>query len=397
MDYEANNLARMVSYFDSNRKDKKQVGLKIEHFVVGAHAWDSFTYNDRIKQLLERLVPDCGSPVFFKENIIGILRAGATINLEPGGQLSINLGPANSLNDLKQIYDDFLANINPILEDMGGKLLTIGYCPVSLVDDFPIVPSKRFEVLEDYFKYTGLMGKYMMKGCAATHVSIDYESEDDFRKKFRVASILSPLFAFICDNSRFFEGDQFKGRMLRTQIWNNVCPLRTNLVPGCLDKDFGFLDYASYVYEMPAVIVHKSGDFVQVDKLSFSQVYSEAPLEVEDIVHAVSMVFPDVCLQNRIVIRVADSLPIHMALAYTALIKGLLYDEFNLDNLYEMTMRVMSHDVYHAKRELIAKGKDGVIYNRTVKDWLKRIFFMSQAGIGSDDAPYFLPLEAFLS
>ena len=397
MDYKKDNHARLVSYFDSGSKEKKLVGLKIEHFVVRAHTWESVTYDGGIKRLLEKLVPLCGKPMFYLENIIGIMRGGSHINLEPGGQLKISLGPSNSIMDLKQIYDDFSGKITPLLEDMGSKLLTFGYHPVTQADDLPIVPSKRFEILEEYFKYTGLMGKHMMMGCAATHVTIDYGDEYDFKKKFRVACILGPLLAFICDNSNYFEGEAFKGRMLRTQIWNNVCPLRSNLVPGCLDRDFGFSDYASYLCEMPAIMVQKGGELIASHKSSLSHVFAEALIEEADIVRAASLVFPDVALKGHIEIRVADSMPIHMALAYTALIKGLMYDELNLDTLYDMTLGVCSYDVYHAKQELIIKGKDGLIYNRPVRDWIKRIFFMSQAGLGSDELPYFLPVEAFIS
>ena len=397
MDYKKHNLARLVSYFDSRSKKKKLVGLKIEHFVVRAHTWESVTYAGGIGKLLERLALVYGKPMYYLENTVGIIQECSHVNLEPGGQLKVSLGPSDGIKDLKRIYDAFIENITPLLEDMGSKLLTYGYHPLSMVDDLPLVPSKRFEILEEYFKYTGLMGKHMMKGCAATHVTIDYEDEYDFKKKFRVASILSPLFAFICDNSKYFEGEAFKGRMLRTQIWNNVCGLRSNLVPRCLDKDYGYSDYASFVYELPAVMVQRGGELVPVEKSLLSHVFAGNPLEEEDINHAISMVFTDVCLKGHIEIRVADSLPIYTALAYTALIKGLMYDDTNLDSLYGMTLGVRSFDVCHAKQELIAKGIDGVIYNRPVRDWLKRIFPMSQAGLGSDESPYFLPVEAFIA
>ena len=397
MDYKKHNHARLVSYFDSGGKSKKLVGLNIEHFVVRAHTWESLTYDGGIKQLLKKLVPHCGKPMYHLENIIGIIRGGAHISLEPGGQLKISMGPSNGIMDLRKTYDDFSSKITPLLEDMGSKLLTVGYHPVSLVDDLPLVPTKRYEILEEYFKRTGLMGRHAMKGCASTQVAIDYNDEYDFKKKFRVACVLGPLFAFICDNSKFFEGESFKGRMLRSQIWNNVCPLRSNLVPGCLDKDFGFSDYATYICEMPAIMVRKGGELSSAHNSSFSQIFAQAPIEDEDIVRAVSLVFPDVALKGHIEIRVVDSQPIHMALAYTALIKGLLYDDFNLDSLYDMTLGVRSHDVYHAKQELIVKGIDGVVYNRPVRDWLKRIFLMSQAGLGSDESPYFLPVEAFIA
>ena len=396
MDYKKHNIERLVGFFQAGCKAEKLIGLELEHFVVNRDTDESVTYQNGVKQILERFLHVYGEPVYWRENIIGIARGGAHITLEPAAQLEISIGPALGIKSIKKAYDEFATQITPILDEMGYKLVNAGYLPKSRVDDLELLPKKRYEIMDSYFKLSGLMGKNMMKGTAATQISIDYKDEDDFKKKFRVANILGPLFAFICDNTKFFEGQPFQGRMLRTQIWNNVCPARTNLVPGALDDSFGFAKYASYIYDLPSVMVPKNDDFMLTDKVPFSQIFAERVLGDDDIIHATSLAFPDVALKNHIEIRMADSLPIHLALAYTALIKGLFYDEFNLDTLSYMTTGVQAYDVHIAKQELILMGLDGVIYNRPVRDWLKRIFHLAQSGLASDELPYFLPMEAFL-
>ena len=395
MDYRNHNIERLVDFFRTGCKERKLVGLELEHFVVRSHSGESVSYYDGVRQILESLLPTYGEPICWKDNLIGILREGAHITLEPAGQLEISIGPMAGLDEIRQVYDEFLRQLTPILDDTGSKLVTAGYHPQSKIDDLPLLPKKRYEIMEKYFKKSGLMGKNMMKGTAATQVSIDYRDESDFKKKFRVANILGPLFSFICDNSKSFEGEPFEGRMLRTQIWNNVCPARSNVVPGALDTDFGFYEYAAYLYDLPAVMIPKDGGFAATGSSTFAQIFADTPMENAEVLHATSMAFPDVCLKNHVEIRMADSLPIHKALAYAALIKGLFYDDGNLEKLCDMTNEVQNHHVIYAKQELITNGPGGVIYNRPVNEWLEVIFHLAE--LGNDEKQFFLPLKEFLA
>ena len=51
-------------------------------------------------------------------------------------------------------------------------------------------------------------GLEMMKATAAVHVSIDYADEKDFVKKYRMANILHPIFAFLCSNTKNYAGKE---------------------------------------------------------------------------------------------------------------------------------------------------------------------------------------------
>lgn len=368
MDY----IKQAAEYFAAGCKKEQLLGLELEHFIVDKQNQRSLHYNGGVEEILKRLQPLYGGEsVFSRDHIIGIDRKGSEITLEPAAQIEISIGPHKEISKIAQVYDEFVNMLSPILDDMHSKLVCAGYHPVSKVDELPLIPKERYESMEAYFKSTGTHGKNMMRGSAATQVSIDYESEYDFSKKFRVANILGPLFAFICDNTPVFEGQPYGARMARTHIWNNVDPARSGLVDGSLDRDFGFYDYAEYICSVPGIIQPHG-----------------------DIKHDISMVFPDVRLKTNIEIRMADSMPIESALAYTALIKGLFYSAANLDALHHEMHDINNRAVVEAKAALIKNGADAKIYGRPASDWLDEIFRMAKDGLDEEEKE-FLNYERF--
>lgn len=398
MDERMRNIGKIEEFFRAGCKSQQLIGLELEHFLVDEKTKESAQYEPTVRRLLEELAGAYGKPIFWEGNIIGLAKDGAPITLEPAAQIEISIGPKEGLAEIKREYDNFFDLLAPLLARAGLALETVGYQPKSKIGSMGLLPKKRYGIMHDYFKKSGLMGRHMMKGTAAAQISIDYRDESDFKKKFRLANVLGPLFAFACDNSRVFEGEPFEGRMLRTQIWNNVCPARQGVVPGALDGDFGFFEYARYIYELPAVLVPRGGSFEPAGLNSFAQEYAGRPLEFDDaaVLHATTMAFPDVALKSHIEIRMADSMPIDKALAYAALIKGIFYDERNLCRLHDMTLGVGNCDVALAKSELALRGLCGAVYSRPAKDWLAEIFGTAREGLRGDEARFFLPLEDFV-
>jgi glutamate--cysteine ligase len=188
-----------------------------------------------------------------------------------------------------------------------------------------------------------------MRGTAATQVAIDYESEADFIKKFRVANCISPLLALRYDKAKVFEGEPYHGHMLRAKIWNDVDPSRSGIVPDALDKTFGFRDYAEYVCKTPSIFN-------------------------ADAAYLLSLVFPDVRLNTYIEIRVADSMPISDALKYCEQIRVLFYCVETLEFLFQATKNVTNDDVKRAKQSLIRDGYNGEVYGKSAREWVKLCF-----------------------
>ena len=394
IDYRAQNISALADYYAAGCKQKKLLGLELEHFVVDKQTRRSLTYDNGVAQILTRLLPLYGgAPILSQGQIIGIMKEGAPITLEPAAQLEISIGPCHKIAEIAQIYNAFTAIITPILDDMGCELVCVGYHPKSKVDELPLIPKQRYEYMDAHFKSTGTRGKNMMKGSGATQVSIDYENETDFSKKFRVANILGPLLSLICDNTPVFEGEPFKGRMARTFIWNDVDPARSMVVKGALDGEFGFYEYAKYIYDLPSVLMIEDGEAIFTGPKPVSELFAKRTMILEDMIHASTMAFPDVCLKTHIEIRMADSMSIEYALAYVALLQGIFYNSSNLDKLYQMTLGIGNSQVMEAKAKLMEKGADAEVYGKRGANWIAELFQIAENGLNADEIEYLKPLK----
>ncbi|MCL2386602.1 MAG: glutamate-cysteine ligase family protein [Defluviitaleaceae bacterium] len=392
------NINALAEYFASGCKKDQLLGVELEHFVIDRKTRASLPFENNVELLLCRLQPLFGEPIFSQGRIIGITHApeaflGAEISLEPAAQLEISISPSACIREIFDTYNHFAKIISPVLEEHDAELFCAGYHPKSKIDELPLIPKQRYQYMNDYFQKTGTMGKNMMKGTAAAQVSIDYEDEADFSKKFRVACILSPLFSLICDNSKIFEGQPYNGRMLRTHIWNNVDPRRSNTVANALDGDFGFRDYAKYIYEMPPIFMPQGNETVYTGAKTVSEIFANRAMTQSDIDHVLSMAFPDVRLKNLIEIRTADSMPIDETLAFAALIKGLMYDKSNLDKLHNETAHVKNHDVTQAKTQLIQHGANAIIYGKPAKLWLEEILQLARNSTSEKESAFLHPIE----
>lgn len=367
------NLNALTGYFASGCKREQLLGVELEHFVIESGTRRSLFFETGVEEILTSLQPFFGAPIFSQGRVIGISSAGAEISLEPAAQLEISIHPTACISEIKNTYDDFLAAISPILRKKNAELFCAGYHPRSKIADLPLIPKKRYEYMYNYFKKTGTHGAHMMKGTAAAQINIDYESEADFSKKFRVANALSPIFSLMCDNAPVFENAPHPARMLRAFIWNNVDPARSGIVPGACDGDFGFRDYAEYIYGLPPIFMPRGSSAIFTGSAPVSEIFAQKKLTQAEIEHVTSMAFPDVRLKNRIEIRMADSMPIEKTLEFTALVKKIFYDKKNLDYFFEELRAIKNHDIAEAKAALIARGANAKIYHKPAKDWLDEL------------------------
>lgn len=358
-------ISELVKYFESGCKEEKLLGLELEHFVIDKKTGHSIPYSNSpgraggIEQLLTQLQPLYGEPILSDSGrIIGITGEESAITLEPAAQLEISIAPKSDIAEISAVYEKFIGIISPVLTELGWELKCTGYHPLSKIDEMPLIPKSRYEHMYSHFAKVGTRGKYMMKGSAATQINIDYTSELDFIKKFRVANILGPIFAFVCDNSSTFEGKPYDKHMVRTYIWDDVDRMRSGIPPGALDCEYGFLDYAKYIHDMPEIYTPDDED----------------SLTDEDMIeHVLSMVFPDVRLKTRLELRMADSMPIGSALDFVKLVSDIFYNEDRLDVLYDKTLGIGNQDVEEAKTALIENGENAVIYGGPVHNWLSEI------------------------
>ncbi|MGI6011736.1 MAG: glutamate-cysteine ligase family protein [Ruminococcus sp.] len=390
------NKKLLIQYFENGGKRHctKKIGVELEHIIVDRNTKKSVSYYGEkgIGALLERLSAHFPWRYEPEGSLLGVYNDDFSISLEPAGQLEVSINPREDISLIYRIYRMFLEQITPILENWGYEMLTLGYHPVSKAEDMALIPKKRYEYMDRYFMETGCCGKNMMRGTAATQVSIDYDSEEDFLLKIRSAYMLMPLFKLLTDNTPVMDGEAYEGCMARTYIWENVDPDRTGIIKGLFDEDFGFEKYAEFLMNLPVIFVENQGRPLYTGDKKTEDIWKEDIFTQEDIEHILSMNFQDVRLKHYLEIRYADSMPINCVLGYAALLKGVFYQKDFLEELVEK-LDADEDAILRAQSNLMKAGFDGEAYGYPVDKLLKYVMEGAKNQLCESEQLLLMPLE----
>lgn len=395
------NKDALVAYFESGIKSPDEpgrLGVELEHIITDPHCKAvSYAGETGIGSLLEAMAPNYDEKVLGSQGeLLGLVRDGAAISLEPAAQLELSAGPYEQIGAIRCDFEEFHRDLSHLLESRGQRTVIAGYQPVSKADELPLIPKARYGFMDDHFQKIGPYGRFMMRGSASTQISIDYYSVEDCLRKLRLASAASPLFALMSDNAAVFEGDISPHQLMRTEIWRECDPARCGLVPGVLDEGFTLEAYADYILNTPAIYHRDEFGVLRSTEKTFGELFAQSAMDQEDIEHALSMFFNDVRLKTYIEIRTADAMPVPFVAAYAALIKGLFYNAANLDALDELFDGVDERAVEDAKTALMAQGYDGLVYGRPAGELLDALFDLAHSGLERNESSYLIPLRTLV-
>lgn len=330
MDNFSENKTQIIQYLKDGCKSADMplcFGVELEHFVVEAESKEAVSfYGDKgVEAILKELAPLYDEAVYSQGHLIALGRKEIALSLEPAAQLEVSIAPKQNIGEIHGVYEQFIKEIAPILEDFGYELVTMGYQPKSKVEDLALLPKTRYRFMDAYFEKIGRFGRQMMRGTAATQVSIDYYSEDDFKKKYKAAYRLREVLGYFCSNSPCYEGTEYTGYNLRDKIWAGTDSRRVDVSPFLRDNTLSFEDYVDFVMQTP-IIVNKEGSEEYYDERTIGEIAKERLFSGEEITHALSMVFPMIRAKQFLELRFADSMPIDRVLSYVLVLKGLFTD-----------------------------------------------------------------------
>lgn len=391
------NIQALVDYFESGVKAScKNVGIELEHTIVKNEGLTPVSYSEEhgVRWILEQLREQYPEALMDGDDLVGVARPGEAVTIEPAAQLEISAGPFGSLSEANAVLGRFEDTLAKIVGEQGMTALLLGYHPSAKATELELIPKRRYRFMNEYLGAIGPFGPRMMRGSAATQVSIDYRSVDDCLRKMRLASILTPLLSLISDNALRYEGGLREHYLVRTEIWNECDPDRCGLVPGVLDPEFSLRRYAEYVLDTPAILVPDAQERWRATSQTFGEVYAETPMERADVEHALSMFFNDVRLKTYVEIRPADAMPVKYAVAYAALIKGIFYSEHNLQSYLDTFATVTETDVADAKAALMQDGWNAEVYGRPVHELLEQVVTSAKLALSEEDRALLEPLAA---
>lgn len=308
---------QLIDYLESGIRPEQPatlLGIELERFIVDPATRKAISYYGErgVEQVVlklqgaERADGHEITEVFMSEgHCLGYNTKDYSVTLEPAAQLEISVRPVADVFEYEQIYRGFQARIDPILTEFGYEILAYGYQPASKVDDLALIPKKRYRLMDEAFQQIGHAGRCMMRGTASTQVSVDYYSEEDFKRKYRIAYALRLALADLCDNIPVFEGEPNTIPHRRLEIWKSVDPSRDDVAKYLREDTMDFASYAQFVLDAPKIV--PAGD-------------------ADPVAHELSMVFPDVRAKKYIEIRPCDSMPLTGVMAYGITIRTLFSD-----------------------------------------------------------------------
>lgn len=389
-----NHVESMVNFYKSGIKSNSQkLGVELEYTLVYDDN-SQVKYFDEFGQkwLMENMLEFYPEKILDEQkNLIGIKNERDSITLEPAGQFELSAGPFEKLEEVFEAFETFQKRVNALAEPHGIKMLAIGYHPKCKAEELVIIPKVRYELMTKYFLKNSPKGIRMMRGTGSTQVSIDYSSEADCIRKLRLAYVLTPLFAILCDNTPMFEGEKRTHHIMRTQVWEDCDPRRCGAMPGIFEDSFNFEKCAELVLNTQAMF-EMDGDDGHLTNKSTSEVYGDKEMSNDDCAAACSHLFNDVRLKNFIEIRPADALPTNMEVAYVALIKGIFYSEEALSSIEDYFGPQSETTFEEAKRNLEEKGLSGEAYGMPATTACKKLLDVASLGLDKDEKKYLEPL-----
>ena len=407
-------LEDISAYIKSGESDDENLGLEIEHFVINDEGTQMGFHE--ISTLISQVAKSIGAEIFYMDSFpVGYYTGEYSITLEPACQFEISINPYSDLDEIKNIYDEFVTLWEPIFEERGYHMETKGNLPLVETgaitpDDIPLSPKKRYKYMDEYFKRSGKYGKYMMRASASAQVSIDFKSEEDMVRKLNVLQKISPILMILMENkteeNSTLPGVTDKTHLFRIQEWDDLDPERTGFVPHSLDEDFGYDKMAEVIYHTPLVLLTDEGETVNVGRQNAEELVANNIIYTDNITderkkklieHFISMGFFHFRIKKYIEVRVADSVPIDKALGYVALLKGIVYSEENLHALEsELSFITDLNQIQDAVEKIEVDGLDAVIYeDKTAAEWTDYLIDLAGQALTSKDKEYLENVRAF--
>jgi len=330
----------LLDYFRSSEKpvDRWRIGTEHEKIAIDAESGRRVPYEgDRgIGALLQRIATeDDWKPIYEGSNVIALQKDGASITLEPGGQIELSGAPLRTARETCKEFNTHVDLVNRLSADMGIVFLALGVDPLHGVPDIPVMPKGRYEIMREYLPTRGDLGLEMMHASATVQANFDYASEDDMVDKLRTAMGITPIVSAIFANSCLSEGRENGYVTKRLAIWSDTDPDRCGLLhfvfeDGESGEPFGYRRYAEWALDVPMFFLVREGRYRPAHSKTFRQFLDEGfegeRATVGDWDIHLTTLFPEVRLKRIIEVRGADTVPRGLICALPVLWKGILYD-----------------------------------------------------------------------
>lgn len=342
------------------------------------------------------------------ERTIALTRGMASVTLEPAGQLELSGAPLETIHDTCKEVGGHLREVREVADELQLGFLGMGFQPKWRRDEMPWMPKGRYRIMRDYMPRVGKLGLDMMTRTCTVQVNLDYASEADMVKKFRVSLALQPVATALFADSPFANGEPNGYLSYRSHIWTDTDPDRTGMLDFVFEDGFGYERYVDYLLDVPMYFSHRNGEYIDASGKSFRK-FLKGELDVlrgelptlRDWNDHMTTAFPEVRLKKFLEMRGADGGPWNRLCALPAFWVGLLYDDAALDAAWDL-VKDFSLAERNALRDGVPKLALHVPFrNGTLNDLAREALKIAHAGLkrrakadscGIDESGFIEPL-----
>ena len=153
----------------------------------------------------------------------------------------------------------------------------------------------------------GILSDVMMRETAGIQIGIDFKSEEDAMKKFRIANLIMPFSTAMFANSSIRGGVDTGYKSFRALAWLNTDNERCGFATD-FNYKMCFKDYVFELLETPMIFINRDGKTLSLNgRITFKQFMDKGfegfyPTLDDWKLHS-NLYFPEVRLRNFIEIR----------------------------------------------------------------------------------------------
>ncbi|MHA1114088.1 MAG: glutamate--cysteine ligase [Alphaproteobacteria bacterium] len=391
-DKEIASKTELVEYLEVGCKPPSAWRIGTEHekfaFRIADRAPLPYDGPAGVRALLEGLRAYGWAPVVEGDNVIALTQNGASVTLEPGGQLELSGAPLQTIHETCDEVNTHLAQVKEIGEKLGVGMLGLGFHPSARRDDIPWMPKGRYGIMRAYMPTRGDLGLDMMLRSCTIQVNLDFASESDMVTKMRIGLALQPVATALFANSPFTEGRPNGWLSYRSHLWTDTDPDRTGMLPFVFEDGMGFERYVDYALDVPMYFVYRDGRYIDAAGQSFRDfIDGRLPAlpgeraRLGDFIDHMTTIFPEVRLKQFLEMRGADGGPWARICALSALWVGLFYDDGARDAAWDLVKDFGIDEMAEVRHAVTRQALAAPFRGGTVGDLALRVLEISREGL----------------
>ncbi len=363
-----------------------KIGIEYERLPINSTSLKASDYwgTEGVAKCLEEFAKQNGwNYIVDENNIVGLAKDHDTITLEPGSQIEFSLKPERTIFEVKKKIDSINSDLEEILLNKGITLLNYGVSPYSTCKNINLIPKRRYKIMAKYL--WGVLSDVMMRETAGIQCCIDFKSEEDAMRKFKLANKLIPFMTSMFSNSPIRGGVDTGYKSFRALSWLNTDNDRCGFA-GKISEEFSFEDYIDYVMKTPMIYIQRNGQPININGDITFEEYINKGLgkinpKIDDYELQANLCFPEVRLRNFIEIRNHDCVGGDLKYAILAIYKGIFYDKIALEEAEELLKHLQYKDLSELRYNIPKYGFKAQIKKQTVLDYAREIISIAEKSL----------------